>query len=204
MNFQNKIPDDDPKSIDVESKVILNKTVTKITYDQLNTAGDRVQVDCADGSEYFCDHLICTISLGVLKKECRSLFKPTLPMYKIDCIDAMGFGTVDKIFIEFTKPFWTDGWEGVSFLWKPEQMVEINEDPVNGEWLSKIIGFYTVSFQPNILCGWITGQAACKMEQVADDDVKTGVERVLKLFVNDWKDAKVKKVIRYVTLEDKY
>ncbi|XP_031636092.1 spermine oxidase-like [Contarinia nasturtii] len=193
--LQNKIPSGGSDSIDVESKVLLNKEVSKITYDQTTTEADRIKIKCSDGSEHSCDHLICTVSLGVLKKNYRKMFEPSLPDYKVDSIEGIGFGTVDKIYVEFTKPFWNEEWEGVSFLWKPEEMAAIREDPINGEWMSSIIGFYPVSFQPNILCGWITGQAARKMEQVNDNDLKTGVNHVLKLFLKEWNGAEVKNTI---------
>lgn len=175
--------------------MILNKEVKKINYDPSNTGPDRIVVECADSTEYTADHLICTVSLGVLKKHHMDLFEPALPQYKIDNIQAMGFGTVDKIYVEFTKPFWDPDWEGVSFLWKSEQVRKLREDPVNGDWMSRIIGFYTVAFQPNILCAWVTGSGARKLEKVSEDDVKIGCEHVLKLFVKDWKDAEVKNVI---------
>lgn len=196
--FQNKIPEGSPDRIDVESKVHLNKEVKKISYDPSDLGKDRIKVECSDGSDYSCDHLICTVSLGVLKKHFKSLFEPTLPRYKVDSIKAMGFGTVDKIYVEFTKPFWDAEWEGVSFLWKSDQLRRIRAYPVNGKWMSSIFGFYTVSFQPNILVGWLTGDAARHMEEVSDEDVRTGVQHVLKLFLKDWKDAEIKNVLRYV------
>lgn len=199
---QNKIPAGSPNVIDVESKVILNKEVSKITYDATSTAADRIKVDCSDGSSYDCEHLICTISLGVLKKRHLQLFEPLLPRSKITCIDAIGFGTIGKIFVEFTKPFWDKDWEGVSFLWRPEELRILREDPENSEWLKNIIGFYTVSFQPNVLCGWLSGDAARKMEQAGDDDFKAGVERVLRMFLKEWNGAEVKNIIRCVIYFD--
>lgn len=182
--------------LDIESRVLLNKEVSKIIYDQSKTSADRIRVKCADGSEYFCDHLICTVSLGVLKKRHWGLFEPVLPQPKIDSIESIGFGTVDKIYVEFTNPFWDADWEGVSFLWKTEQLKEIHEDPVNGEWMKDTIGFYTVSAQPNILCGWLSGKAARIMEQVSEEEFKAGVERILKMFITEWKDAEVKNIFR--------
>lgn len=172
--------------------------MSKIIYDASKTSADRISVKCSDGKEYVCDHLISTISLGVLKKRHWSLFEPVLPRLKIETIDAMGFGTVDKIYVEFTKPFWQPDWEGASFLWQTEQLKEIHENVVNGEWMKDTLGFYTVAHQPNILCGWLSGKAARAMEQVSESDFKAGVERVLRMFLTDWKGAKVKNIIRYV------
>lgn len=183
----------------MESKVLLNKEVKKIHYDLSSSSDDRISIECSDGSSYTCDHLICTISLGVLKKKHLHLFEPLLPRQKIACIDAIGFGTVGKIFVEFTKPFWVKDWEGVSFVWRPEELRILREDPENSEWLKNIIGFYTVSFQPNILCGWLSGDAARKMELAPDDEFKAGVERILRMFLKEWNGAEIKDIIRFVT-----
>lgn len=110
----------------------------------------------------------------------------------------MGFGTVDKIYVEFTKPFWEKDWDGVSFLWKTEQLKLIHEDAVNSEWMKDTVGFYTVAHQPNILCGWLSGKAARAMERVSENNFKTGVEHILKMFLTDWKGVEVKNIIRYV------
>lgn len=176
--------------------MLLNKEVIKITYDTANSGANRIKIQCSDHSEYFCDHLICTVSLGVLKKCHLSWFEPLLPPHKIRSIQGMGFGTVDKIYIEFTEPFWIKDWDGMSFLWRQEQLKDIRTDPINGDWLEYILGVYTVSFQPNILCGWIAGHAAAKMERVSDYDFKTGMKRVLDLFLKDSKGAEVKTIIR--------
>lgn len=172
--------------------MLLNKEVTKITYGTSSLISTKVE--CSDGSQYFCDHLICTVSLGVLKNHHWSLFEPILPRHKIDSIESIGFGTVDKIYVEFTKPFWDADSEGISFLWKPEQLKELHEDRVNGEWLRDTLGFYTVSHQPNILCGWISGNAARKMELVSEEDFKAGVEKVLRMFVKNFNGAQIKNI----------
>lgn len=176
----------------------MNKKVTKIAYNTTASASNRIKVDCSDGSNYFADHLICTVSLGVLKKRHLSLFEPCLPLHKIKSIDGMGFCTVDKIFIEIEKPFWNENWLGASFLWQPEQLKEVREDPVNGEWLEYVMGFYPVSFQPNVLLGWISAAAASKMEQVSDDDYKAGIRRLLNIFLKNElsKGSKVRNILR--------
>lgn len=121
----------------------------------------------------------------MLKERHLSLFNPILPQRKIDAIDGLSIGTVDKIFLEFEKPFWTPEWEGFSFLWKPEDLKELRERKEN-DWLEDVFGFYRVSFQPNILCGWITGPNARRMELVSDEDVKTGVTSLLRWFLKNW------------------
>lgn len=199
--MQNKIPEENLNVIDIESKVVLNKEVNQITYDVKSSAANRIKIQCSDTTTYECDHLICTVPLGVLKKYHLNMFEPLLPRKKIDSIESVAFGTVNKIYVEFAQPFWDKNWEGVSFLWQSKQLQEIQDiDPENVDWMKNIIGFYTVSFQPNILCGWISGNAARKMEHANEIDFENSVKRVLNIFVEPFKNAKVNKIIRYVTL----
>lgn len=107
---------------------------------------------------------------------------------------------MDKIFVEFTETFWTDDWLGISILWDFEQLKEIRCDPVNGGWLEHILGFYPISFQPNTLLAWISGDATQQMEQVNDDDFKAGVRQILKMILKNFPNGEwhVKNVLRYV------
>lgn len=183
--------------IDVESTVQLKKEVSKITYNVNTSAANRIKIECSDASVYECDHLICTVSLGVLKKYHLSIFEPLLPRKKIESIESVALGTVNKIYVEFENPFWDENWEGLSFLWHTDQLRQIRREyPNDAYWMRKIIGFYTVSFQPNILCGWISGDAARKMEQANECDFESGVKRVLQIFVQSFDRLKVKKIIR--------
>lgn len=174
----------------------LNKEVQKINYHKSISSSKQIQIDCLDGSTYSADHIICTVSLGVLKERHLSLFDPILPSEKFDCIEGLSIGTVDKIFVEFEKPFWNDDWNGFSMLWKLEQLKLCREDLINSEWLEGIIGFFRVSYQPNILCGWITGAMARKMEQKNIGDVKAGVEKIFHMFLNRHNITEIKNIVR--------
>lgn len=178
----------------MESKVLLNKQVVKIQYDTTSSTSERIKIRCSDDSEYFCDHLICTVSLGVLKRNHLTLFEPFLPVEKVNSINGLGFGTVGKIYVEFTEPIWEKDWEGISLLWRTNELAKI---PDNGEWLKSIFGFYTVRDQPNVMCGRISGEAARKMEQVSDSDFEAGMRHVLRIFQGNWHGKQVKNIIRY-------
>lgn len=176
---------------------MLKKEVLKIDYDLERSDANRIQIKCSDDSTFDCDHLICTLPLGVLKKYHLNLFEPSLPQRKVNSIENMGFGTVNKIYVEFVQPFWDKNWEGISLLWQSDKFQEIRkEDPINAEWLKNVIGFYTVSFQPNILCGWISGDAARKMEKSSDVEFEAAVKRLLKIFLKQCKDSEIKNIIR--------
>jgi monoamine oxidase len=63
-------------------------------------------VECENGEVYDCEHVIVTVPLGVLKDQVtKELFNPKLPQYKIESIEKLLFGTVDKIFLEYDRPF---------------------------------------------------------------------------------------------------
>lgn len=57
-------------------------------------------------------HVIVTVSLGVLKANYKSIFSPPLPPRKVNSIEALQFGTMNKIILEFKKPFWPEDWTG--------------------------------------------------------------------------------------------
>lgn len=171
-----------------------NKTVCKIKY---NEPDGVVKVECEDGTGYSADHVICTTSLGVLKERHWNLFDPLLSQKKINSIDAMMIGTVDKIYLEFEKPFWTENWDFWSLLWRKEEIKELRDDPVNGDWLSEMHSFTPANpLQPNVICGWISGPGAQKMEQKSDADVKAGAEKCLRLFLKQYDIPDAKAMIR--------
>jgi monoamine oxidase len=51
-----------------------------------NLPGDKVTVECSDGSSYTADHAIVTVSLGVLKEKAQSMFYPALSPQKLNAI----------------------------------------------------------------------------------------------------------------------
>jgi spermine oxidase len=60
-----RIPDPS-KALPIESRVLLNKTVTNIAWSRPEQLA---RVFCADGSVIDADHVIVTVSLGVLKEK---------------------------------------------------------------------------------------------------------------------------------------
>lgn len=98
---------------DIISLIKFNKTVNKIKYNQSN---GEIKVECEDDSKFSADHVICTVLLGVLEERHLSMFEPQLPLSKFIAIDALDYGTVDKIYLEFEKPFWDANWGGFSIL----------------------------------------------------------------------------------------
>lgn len=77
-----------------------------------------IKVLCSDGSVYATNNLICTFSLGVLKRRHMELFSPPLPKSHREAIECIGFGTINKIFLHFDEKWWHDSWKGLQLIWK--------------------------------------------------------------------------------------
>ena len=67
-------------------------------------------------------------------------------------------GTVNKIFLEFEKPFWDLTNPGLMFLHTGDELSTFKANA--SDWLREVIGFDAVKNQPNMLIGWMSGPAA--------------------------------------------
>lgn len=95
---------------------------------------------------------------GYLKRYQSGLFVPALPSFKVEVIDTLKYGTVNKIFLEFEKPFWDLTNPGFQFLHAGDEVD--NSQISDKDWIKSIIGFDAVLKQPNMLLGWIAGPTA--------------------------------------------
>ncbi|XP_055916917.1 spermine oxidase-like [Eupeodes corollae] len=152
----------------LDQKVKLGKQVQKITWNQDN-GQQAIQIQCKDNEVIEADHVIVTVSLGVLKEKHSKLFDPKLPVEKIRAIESIGFGTVNKIYMEFATQFWPNDWNGFNSLWREDDLNDIRGS--SQAWFEDVIGFYPVTHQPKILCGWMVSSNARHMETLSEDEV---------------------------------
>lgn len=104
---------------------------------------------------------VLTVSLGVLKKGTIS-FTPTLPASKLEVIDKMGYGTLNKCIMQ-----WNDK---DAIVWpKDKQWFEL----LSSNKLSKWTTFFNPSQFKDLptLVGWIGGNDAWEMESKTDDKI---------------------------------
>lgn len=79
---------DPKKELPTRNDTILNVEVTSIDYaDGKN--GCPIVVTTKDNQIFHADHVIVTVSLGVLKKKHKSLFIPPLPAKKVEVIKVL-------------------------------------------------------------------------------------------------------------------
>jgi len=78
----------------------LEQIITKINYNE-----KFVEVSTRDGEVYRAEYVLITIPLGVLKSK-QIEFNPSLPQWKLDVIDRIGFGIYEKVFLLWDQPWW--------------------------------------------------------------------------------------------------
>ncbi|CAF5094330.1 unnamed protein product, partial [Rotaria magnacalcarata] len=66
---------------------------------------------------YQAKHVVCTQSVGCLKQSMHQMFIPPLPHAKRMCIQKLAFGTVNKIYLGYSQPFWDVDFQTFNFLW---------------------------------------------------------------------------------------
>ncbi|XP_043478885.1 spermine oxidase-like isoform X2 [Leptopilina heterotoma] len=161
------------------NNTILNSEVTLI-YN--NEKFDRVTVTTADGGIYSANHVIVTVSLGVLKEKHTKLFYPPLPSEKVKAINGMGFGNEAKIFLSFDKPWWKHKDPGFYFYWKDEDRAQIEKEPEK-KWLLGLNRFSFVDHRPGLLYGWLSGNYSQEMELIPKEKVFNHIIEALQRFM---------------------
>ncbi|XP_021237501.1 peroxisomal N(1)-acetyl-spermine/spermidine oxidase isoform X1 [Numida meleagris] len=173
-----------------EGTVLLNKPVKTIRWQgSFCEEGDTdrdfpVQVECEDGDSFLTDHVIVTVPLGFLKERHQDFFQPPLPKRKAEAIRRLGFGTTNKIFLEFEQPFWEPEQQLLEVVWEDESPLAESSADLEASWFKKLVGF--VVLQPpeqlgHVLCGFIAGKESEYMETLSDAEVLSTMTHVLRM-----------------------
>ncbi|XP_048667225.1 spermine oxidase isoform X2 [Marmota marmota marmota] len=157
-----------------------------------------VMVECEDCEVIPADHVIVTVSLGVLKRQYTSFFQPGLPAEKVAAIHRLGIGTTDKIFLEFEEPFWGPECNSLQFVWEDEAESRTLTYPPE-LWYRKICGFdvlYPPERYGHVLSGWICGEEALVMEKCDDEAVAEICTEMLRQFTGNSNIPKPRRILR--------
>ncbi|XP_019583886.2 peroxisomal N(1)-acetyl-spermine/spermidine oxidase [Rhinolophus sinicus] len=141
-----------------------------------------VLVECEDGGCFPAHHVVLTVPLGFLKEHLDTFFEPPLPAEKAEAIRKIGFGTNNKIFLEFKEPFWEPDVQLIQLVWEDASPLEDAAPTLRDAWLRKLIGFIVLpSFQPaHVLCGFIAGLESEFMETLSDEEVLQSLTHVFR------------------------
>lgn len=106
-------------------KIYFNKEVINIVWNSEEIL-QKAQVTCSDGSIYYADHVISTVSLGVLKYKHNTLFSPSLPRNKLNAIETLGIGAVFKVFLYYSNKWWPQNkFENFNLIWNEEDKLQV-------------------------------------------------------------------------------
>ncbi|KAK1439578.1 hypothetical protein QVD17_05398 [Tagetes erecta] len=141
--------------------IFYEKTVQTIRY-----GNEGVEVISGDQT-YQADMVLCTVPLGVLKK--RTLkFEPELPERKLEAIDKLGFGLLNKVAMVFPYVFWGEDLDTFGCLSKNSY--------TRGEFFL-FYGYHTVSGGATLVA-LVAGEAARSFESTSPS---TLLHRVLSI-----------------------
>ncbi|MBI4882510.1 MAG: FAD-dependent oxidoreductase [Actinobacteria bacterium] len=122
------------------------------------------------GIEIEADRVVVTVPLGVLKSS-SIVFVPSLPTDKLEVIERIGFGLLDKVWFVFDEAFWTEE----SLMWN---VVAPQSTPYR-EWFNLL----PITGKP-VLLSLVGGVVAREWSQRSDADVKTAALDVLQQFID--------------------
>ncbi|MCJ1334750.1 hypothetical protein MMC09_000015 [Bachmanniomyces sp. S44760] len=168
-----------PSKLDLQTQ----KAITSIEYCDTNDHGGVAKVISEDGETIEAGHVVLTTPLGVLKSKTIS-FEPQLPPWKLESIDRLGFGTLNKVVLVYEQPFWDVDQDMVGLLRDAEIPDSLNQE----EYSQNRGRFYLfwncikTSGRP-LLIALMAGDAAHQAESRSDADIVAEVtEELAKMF----------------------
>jgi hypothetical protein len=204
-------------------KLHLDHSVEKIEYDlkcysRADQDGPNTSIGVSDTcritggaakSSQTCDFTVVALPLGVLKSSVKEssnrpnvVFKPPLPATKVDSIEHVGFGILNKIYIQFPFSFWRkrsskEDLKGSAYLSDAENNFG-NASAVNPQHYM----FFDVGFDPernsaedpHILHTLISGLDAIRGENLSDKSI---VEEVMTTLRHLFSDISIPQPITY-------
>lgn len=170
-----------------------------------------VKLHFCDGSVMFADHVIVTVSLGVLKASIHDdddgdsgmLFCPPLPPSKAEAISRLGFGVVNKLFMQLSpkspspspNPTTTHngGGKHEQHLNNPKgfpflQMVfhspqsEMRHKKIPW-WMRRTATLFPIYNNSSVLLSWFVGEEALALESLKDEEIISGVSSTVSSFL---------------------
>ena len=139
--------------------------------DEPQSSSRPVKILCGNGKTFDADHVIVTVSLGVLKEKHSTLFRPSLPSDKITAIQDLGFGYVGKIFLEFERRFWPSDEYSLPLIWEDEESLKNKAETANGPWVHRLYSWYTTRPGANVLFAYFRGNESLDIESTSPQEV---------------------------------
>ncbi|XP_068597260.1 peroxisomal N(1)-acetyl-spermine/spermidine oxidase-like [Brachionichthys hirsutus] len=168
--------------------VTYNSPVRCVRWNNTERSESKVILECDGGERLSADHVIVTVPLGFLKKHCSTLFRPPLPLHKSSSIQRLGFGTNNKILLEFDSPWWDPDCDAICFIWEDEDALVDEVTDIQRSWIRKLPAFTVLKPTErygHVLCGWIAGHESEYMETLPEQEVMRNVTQVIRRFTGN-------------------
>ncbi|KAJ0701981.1 putative non-specific polyamine oxidase [Helianthus annuus] len=172
----------------------LNKKVNVIEWQNECVKGKMgnkaVKIHFLDGTSMSADHVVVTVSLGVLKagifneNDDLGMFKfnPPLPDYKTEAISRLGYGVVNKLFLKLSPGF-NLGVDRFPFL---QMVFHKSDNPVTNPkipwWIRRTASLSPIYKESNVLLSWFAGEEALKLESLPDEVILDEVSTTISSF----------------------
>ena len=143
-----------PPIIDYLASGIEIRTQTVVK--RIDQSGAPALVELSDGTQLLANHVIVTVSLGVLKHK-SIVFIPELSGEKIESIERLGMGNVMKLLLQFDSSFDISSLFGIA-------------DGEN-ETLQTITCWWKSANSPNVLVGYCGGTRADRALALKEDEL---------------------------------
>lgn len=174
----------------------LGRKVTQIEWRQADmenghgSSSRPVKLHFFDGSVLLADHVIVTVSLGVLKagiQQDSGMFNPPLPCFKTEAISRLGFGVVNKLFLQLGPT--SHDRKGQDFNKFPFlQMAFHREDSEFRQkkipwWMRRTASLFPIYENSSVLLSWFAGEEALELESLEDEQIIDGVSATVSSFL---------------------
>jgi monoamine oxidase len=136
----------------------------------IDRTGDRVVVRTDDGEELAADQVVVTIPLGALQAEAIEM-QPPLPAPHLEALDALGMGLLDKVWLRWDEPWWSD-----------DHRIWLQEAPADEPYVVWV-NVAAVTGEP-VLLALVGGEVARAWTDRSDDEVVEAAMRSLQRFAD--------------------
>ncbi|KAK9149039.1 hypothetical protein Scep_007796 [Stephania cephalantha] len=154
-----------------------------VNYDGFSTP---VKLHFEDGSVMEADHVIVTVSLGVLKSGIKDqhgngMFSPPLPSFKTQAISRLGFGVVNKLFLQLNQN------QNQNQVFPSLQMAFHQDNSCRDEsipwWIRRTASLLPIYNNSNVVLAWFAGKEAVELEALQDEEIIDGVSMTISKFL---------------------
>ncbi len=150
-----------------------------------------------------CKHVICTMSLGCLKKFGENLLEPDtfMPKDKLTAIKRLGFGNFVKIFLIYEKAFWPENFNGLHLIWFPDESFSMesftweHKIRYSKPWYENICSFQPVNTHQSAIAALISD--ADEIEKMSDEAISKMMTHLLNKFLQRNDIPKPRQIIKY-------